>query len=39
MVEAQEIGWLAAFLASDKGAAITGELISPNGGQGNTVFY
>jgi NAD(P)-dependent dehydrogenase (short-subunit alcohol dehydrogenase family) len=39
MVEAEEIGWLAAFLASDKGAAITGELISPNGGQGNTVFY
>jgi NAD(P)-dependent dehydrogenase (short-subunit alcohol dehydrogenase family) len=39
MVEAQEIGWLAAFLASDKGGAITGELISPNGGQGNTVFY
>lgn len=39
MVDAQEIGWLAAFLASDKAAAITGELISPNGGAGNTVFY
>jgi len=39
MVDAQEIGWLAAFLASEKAAAITGELVSPNGGQGNTVFY
>jgi len=39
MVDAQEIGWLAAFLASEKAAAITGELISPNGGQGNTVHY
>jgi NAD(P)-dependent dehydrogenase (short-subunit alcohol dehydrogenase family) len=39
MVDAREIGWLAVFLASEKAAAITGELISPNGGQGNTVFY
>lgn len=39
MVDAQEIGWLAAFLASEKAAAITGELIAPNGGQGNVVFY
>jgi NAD(P)-dependent dehydrogenase (short-subunit alcohol dehydrogenase family) len=39
MIEAQEIGWLVAFLASEKGRAITGELISPNGGQGNSVYY
>jgi NAD(P)-dependent dehydrogenase (short-subunit alcohol dehydrogenase family) len=39
MVNAQELGWLAAFLASDKASAITGELISPNGGAGNAVFY
>jgi NAD(P)-dependent dehydrogenase (short-subunit alcohol dehydrogenase family) len=39
MINAQEIGWLVAFLASDRAAAITGELISPNGGQGNSVYY
>jgi NAD(P)-dependent dehydrogenase (short-subunit alcohol dehydrogenase family) len=39
MIEAQEIGWLVAFLASDRAHAITGELISPNGGQGNSVYY
>jgi len=39
MVDAREIGWLAAFLASDKAQAITGELIAPNGGQGNSVHY
>ena len=39
MVTAQEIAWLAVFLASDKAQAITGELISPNGGQGNAVYY
>ncbi len=39
MIDAQEIGWLVAFLASNKAHAITGELISPNGGQGNAVYY
>ena len=39
MIDAGEIAWLAAFLASDKAQAITGELISPNGGQGNSVYY
>ena len=39
MVDAQEIGWLAVFLASEKANAMTGELLSPNGGQGNAVYY
>jgi enoyl-[acyl-carrier-protein] reductase (NADH) len=39
MVDAREIGWLAVFLASDRAEAITGELISPNGGAGNAVYY
>lgn len=39
MVDAQEIAWLAVFLASDKARAITGELVSPNGGQGDAVYY
>lgn len=39
MVDAREIGYLAVFLASDKAQAMTGELISPDGGQGNAVYY
>lgn len=39
MIDAKEIGWLVAFLASERAQAITGELISPNGGQGNSVYY
>ena len=39
MVDASEIGELAAFLVSDRAAAITGELISPNGGAGGGVYY
>jgi NAD(P)-dependent dehydrogenase (short-subunit alcohol dehydrogenase family) len=39
MVTAQEVAWLAVYLASDKAQTITGELISPNGGQGNAVYY
>jgi len=39
MVDASEIAYLTAFLASDKAWAITGELISANGGVGNSVYY
>jgi NAD(P)-dependent dehydrogenase (short-subunit alcohol dehydrogenase family) len=39
MIDAREIAWLAAFLASEKAQAVTGELIAPNGGQGNSVYY
>ena len=39
MVEAQEVAYVAAFLASDKGAALTGGLIVANGGAGQAVYY
>ena len=39
MVEAEELGYLAAFLASNKAAAITGEVIASGGGEGTAVFY
>ena len=39
MVDAAEIGYLTAYLASDKAWAITGELISAGGGTGNSVYY
>ena len=39
MVDSSEIGELAAFLASDRAAAVSGELISPNGGAGGGVYY
>ncbi len=39
MVDASEIAYLVAFLASDKAWAVTGELISANGGVGNAVYY
>jgi NAD(P)-dependent dehydrogenase (short-subunit alcohol dehydrogenase family) len=39
MVEAQEIGYLSAFLASDKAWAITGEVIGAGGGTGKAVYY
>ena len=39
MVDASEIGYLTAFLASDKAWAITGELIAAAGGAGNAVYY
>lgn len=39
MIEADEVGYLAAFLASEKAAAITGEVISAGGGIGSAVFY
>ena len=39
MIEAAEVGHLAAFLASAQAAAITGEVISAGGGVGRAVFY
>lgn len=39
MVDAQEIGYLTAFLASDKSWAITGEVIGAGGGSGKAVYY
>jgi enoyl-[acyl-carrier-protein] reductase (NADH) len=39
MVDASEIAYLAAFLASDKAWAITGELIVATGGAGQAVYY
>ena len=39
MVDASEIGYLTAYLASDKAWAITGEVIAAGGGTGNAVYY
>ena len=39
MVDASEIGYLTAYLCSDKAWAITGELIAAGGGTGNAVYY
>ena len=39
MVDASEIAYLTVFLASDKGWAVTGEVIAANGGVGNSVYY
>ncbi len=39
MVDAAEIAYLTAFLASDKAWAVTGELIVATGGAGRMVYY
>ena len=39
MVDSSEIGYLTAYLASDKSWAITGEVIAAGGGTGNAVYY
>jgi NAD(P)-dependent dehydrogenase (short-subunit alcohol dehydrogenase family) len=39
MVDAREIAYLAAFLASDKAAAITGDVMVVAGGAGRAVYY
>jgi NAD(P)-dependent dehydrogenase (short-subunit alcohol dehydrogenase family) len=39
MVDATEIAYVTAFLASDKAWAVTGELIVANGGVGQAVYY
>lgn len=39
MVDASEIAFLTAFLASDKGWSVSGEVIAATGGAGRTVYY
>ena len=39
MVDAAEIAYLTAFLASDKALAVTGELVVATGGAGRAVYY
>ena len=39
MVDASEIAYLTVFLASDRGWAVTGEVIAATGGAGNSVYY
>ena len=39
MVEASEVADVAVFLASSQAGAMTGELLNPNGGAGNAVYY
>jgi NAD(P)-dependent dehydrogenase (short-subunit alcohol dehydrogenase family) len=39
MVDAEEIAYVTAFLASEKAWAISGELIVANGGAGRAVYY
>jgi NAD(P)-dependent dehydrogenase (short-subunit alcohol dehydrogenase family) len=39
MVEASEVADVAVFLASSQACAMTGELLNPNGGAGNAVYY
>lgn len=39
MVDAEEIAYVTAFLASEKAWSITGELIVANGGVGQAVYY
>ncbi len=39
IIDAREIGFLACFLASPKAAAITGDVMGIDGGEGAAVFY
>jgi NAD(P)-dependent dehydrogenase (short-subunit alcohol dehydrogenase family) len=39
MVDAEEVAYVTAFLASEKSWSITGELIVANGGVGQAVYY
>ena len=39
MVDAVEVAYVAAFLASDKACAINGELVVASGGTGSNVYY
>ena len=39
MIDATEVAYVTAFLASDKAWAITGELVVASGGAGRSVFY
>ena len=39
IIDAKEIGFMVCFLASPKAAAVTGEVIAIDGGEGTAVFY
>lgn len=39
MVDASEVAYVAVFVASEQAGALTGEVMVPNGGAGNAVFY
>src|SRR5262249_8605176 len=39
MVDATEVAYVAAFLASDKAWAVSGELVVASGGAGKSVYY
>jgi enoyl-[acyl-carrier-protein] reductase (NADH) len=39
MVDASEVAYLTAYLASDKAWAVTGEVIAAGGGTGTAVYY
>jgi NAD(P)-dependent dehydrogenase (short-subunit alcohol dehydrogenase family) len=39
MVDASEVAYVAAFLASDKAWAVSGELVVATGGAGRSVYY
>jgi enoyl-[acyl-carrier-protein] reductase (NADH) len=39
MVDAQEVAYVVAFMASEKAWAITGDQIVANGGAGKSVYY
>jgi enoyl-[acyl-carrier-protein] reductase (NADH) len=39
MVDAKEVAYVAAFLASERAWAICGELVVATGGAGRSVYY
>ena len=39
MIDAAEVAYVAAFLASDKAWAVSGELVVATGGAGRSVYY
>src|SRR5438309_11860515 len=39
MVDASEVAFVAAFLASEKAWAVSGELVVASGGSGRSVYY
>jgi enoyl-[acyl-carrier-protein] reductase (NADH) len=39
MIDAREVAYVVAFLASPKSVAITGDVIAAGGGVGKAIFY
>ncbi len=39
IVHAQEVGYVAAYLASDKAWAVTGEVLAAGSRVGNAIYY